>query len=67
MGRSKGPETGEKMDAFPDHFRAKREHLDMFQGLLPESHGQNLALTVLYVPESGLDCLICAEFARQWH
>jgi len=25
---------------------------------------QNLALTVLYVPESGLDCLI---FARIWH
>ena len=29
--------------------------------------GQNLALTVLYVPrpESGLDCLACAMFARQ--
>ena len=30
-------------------FRAKREQLKRFYGLLPESHGQNLALTVLYV------------------
>ena len=30
-------------------FRAKREPLERVQGRLPESHGQNLALTVLYV------------------
>ena len=30
-------------------FRAKREHL---KGLLPESKGQNMALTVLYAPDS---------------
>ena len=30
-------------------FRAKREQLEMFQGLMPESKGQNLALTVLFV------------------
>jgi len=30
--------------------RAKREQNIMFQRLLPESQGQNLALTVLYVP-----------------
>ena len=32
------------------------------------SQGQNLALTVFYVlnsPDSGLDCLICAEFTGQ--
>ena len=32
------------------HFRARREELKRFKGLLPESQGQNLALTVLYVP-----------------
>ena len=32
--------------------RAKREHLQIFHGFLPESQGQNLALTVLYVPYS---------------
>ena len=26
--------------------------------------GQHLALTVVYAPESGLDCLICADFTR---
>ena len=30
--------------------RAKREPLETFQGLLPESHGQNGVLTVLCVP-----------------
>ena len=39
-------------------FRAKREQLERFyEGLVPESQGQNLALTVLYVPcslDSGL-------------
>ena len=33
-------------------FRAKREHLERFHGLSPERHGQNLALTALYVPYS---------------
>ena len=33
-------------------FRAKREHLQGVEGLLPESQGQNLAVTVLDVPRS---------------
>ena len=33
-------------------FRAKRKPLERFSGLLPESEGQNLALTVLCVPDS---------------
>ena len=33
-------------------FQAKREHLEMFQGLEPGIQGQNLASTVLYVPHS---------------
>jgi len=33
-------------------FRAKREQLEIFEGLLPERRGPNLALTVLYVPDS---------------
>jgi len=33
----------------PPRFREKREHLKTYQGLLPESQRQNLALTVLYV------------------
>ena len=32
------------------HFRAKREHLERLAGLVPESQGQNLALTVPHVP-----------------
>ena len=31
---------------------AKRQHLKRSYGLVPESQGQNLALTVLYVPSS---------------
>ena len=31
-------------------FRAKREQLERFEGLSPESQGQNLSLTVSYVP-----------------
>ena len=31
-------------------FRAKRENLIRVEGLFPESHGQNLAVTVLRVP-----------------
>ena len=34
------------------HFRARREQPDIFQGLLPERQGRNLALTVLHVPHS---------------
>ena len=41
-----------------DRCRAKREHLERFCGLLPGSHGQNLALTFLYVPCS-LDRGLC--------
>ena len=33
-------------------FRPKREQLTTFSGLLPPSQGQNLTLTVLYVPYS---------------
>ena len=33
-----------------DRYRAKRERLETSKILLPESQGQNLALTVLYVP-----------------
>ena len=33
-------------------FRAKREHLERFQGLNLESQGQNLTVTVLQVPHS---------------
>jgi len=32
--------------------RAKREQPEQFEGVLLESQGQNLALTVLYVPSS---------------
>ena len=39
--------------SFPEvRFRAKREHLKRFQGLEPESRGQNLAVPVLYMPYS---------------
>jgi len=31
-------------------FLAKREQLEICQGLIPESQGQTLALTVVYVP-----------------
>ena len=31
-------------------FRAKKEQPKRFEGLSPDSHGHNLALTVLYVP-----------------
>ena len=39
---------------------AKREHLERFEGLLPEGQGQILALSILYVPYSldiGVTCL----------
>jgi len=36
----------------PDRFRSNREHLNIFEGLSPESQGQNLTLTVLYFPYS---------------
>ena len=40
---------------FRARFRAKREQLTGFQGLLSEKHGRNLALTVLYAgPRCGL-------------
>ena len=35
-----------------DRFRAKREYLKTQQVLLPESRGQNMAVTVLHVPHS---------------
>jgi len=38
------------------HFRTKREQLERFWGLLPESLGQNLALTVVYVPCTAAGC-----------
>ena len=33
-------------------FQEKSEHVERFAGLLPESHGQNLALTEVCVPSS---------------
>jgi len=36
----------------PPYAAAAEGHLTLFQGLLPESQGQNVALTVLYVPYS---------------
>jgi len=44
--------AGAKIEAFKVRFRAKREQLKRFKGLLPESQGQNPALTVLYVLSS---------------
>ena len=35
-----------------DRFQEKKEHLDRLKGLLPESQGRNLSLTVLNVPNS---------------
>ena len=43
----------------PD-FRAKKEQLKLLQQLLAES-----PFTPTPRPESGLDCLICTQFARQ--
>ena len=37
---------------FPNRFRAKRDQLATIQGLLHESQGQNLALTVSFAPYS---------------
>ena len=36
----------------PRRIPGMREHPDVYKGLLPESQGQNMALTVLYVPYS---------------
>ena len=36
----------------PFHFQAMRKHFKRFQGLAPGSQGQDLAVTVLYVPYS---------------
>jgi len=51
-------------------FRAKGEQLKRFRGLSPESHCQNLALTVVYVPYSldtwgDMECKIGSENRRQ--
>ena len=52
-------------------FGAKRKHLKTFQGFLPESQGQNLALTVLFVPNSLESGLSQSEFGLTtwwvWH
>jgi len=37
---------------FGRHFRAKREHFEVFNILLPKIQGRNLAVTVLCVPYS---------------
>ena len=34
------------------HFRARREQLKRSKGLSPKRHGQNLALNILYVPQT---------------
>ena len=44
-----------------DHFRAKREQLKRFEGPSPEKQGQNLDLTVLFVP-SLLDSGCAGDF-----
>ena len=44
------PEAGFRGSGLGLRFRAKREHLAGFYGLLPESQGRNLALTVFFVP-----------------
>jgi len=44
-----------------DPGRAKREKLTRTYGLVTQSQSQNLAVTVLHVPESGRDCLTCAR------
>ena len=51
--------SGTSMDT-RNRSRAKRERLTRFEGLLPESQGQNQAVTVLRVPDSGRDWLTCA-------
>ena len=68
------PRVSRSCEHFPDGFdlhllpsvlttlstrlQAKKEHLERLEGFLPESQGQNLALTVLYV----LDSLGCGIF-----
>ena len=39
------------LDAQAKRIRTKREQFNTFQGLVPESEGQNLALTVFYVAD----------------
>ena len=48
-------------------FRAKKNHVNSFWGLLPESHGQHLALTVfvLHVP-SLFDSGTTPYVSRKW-
>jgi len=42
--------------------QTKREQSETFEGVLPGSPGRNLASTVLFVPYSSLDRLMCAIF-----
>ena len=44
---------------------SKEGTAENFKGALPDSQGRNLALTVLHVPFSLCNCLVCAEFARE--
>jgi hypothetical protein len=44
--------------------RAKRGHLERVSGLLDGSHGQILALTVSFVPDSLHNGLGCSRFAE---
>jgi len=53
------PDTGSRGSRRPTgttlgRFRAKREQLEKFEGLFPESQGRSLALTGLYVALTGL-------------
>jgi hypothetical protein len=43
----------------------KRQYLETLSGLLPENHGQNLALAFLYVPRSLKSSLISAPLPRE--
>ena len=50
--------------------RSDKEQLERFRRLLPDSHGQNEALTVLHVPYSlggGPECDSCTTFGVFTH
>jgi len=58
MGHSRNSSAVRCAVTEPEPIPSEREELERFQGLLPESQGHNLALTVLCVPyslDSGLE------------
>ena len=50
--RSQAVLAAQRIATLQVRFQAKRAHHARFQGIRPESQGQNLALTVLYMPYS---------------